>query len=169
MNKIVKTLFYILISAVTISVVSSCDDYKRVNVGKINVGKIENVKFSLSKVEANIALSIEFDNQSSSKYQLKSGEVQFFKGKDNLFAELKTGKSSVLPSHTKKKIDFDCSVICYKPTVFVLSGLGSLDNVLTDDMLVDAELVVSQGIFSKKIKIEDTPIAELVKLFNQTK
>lgn len=157
----------IALLALVIFAVSSCGQYKKVNIDEVGIDRVENVKFSLSKLEADITLSMTFDNQSNAQFVLKSGNVKVFKGEENLFAELTTGQSDVLPPKTKAAIGFNCSVICHKPAAFVLSGLNSLDQVITDDMTVDAELIVAQGKMSKKISLKDIPLMDFINMINK--
>jgi len=159
-NRGYKTLILVL----AVMLVTSCNAYKKVSVEKIGVSSIENVNISSKSVSADIAIAVDFINASSSKFSLKEGNVRFYKGKDNLFAELMTGQSPVLSPKSSEPVTFACKAVCYKPTTLLIAGISSLANVITDDMFVEIDAVVSQGSISKKVKIKDLSVAQLIQM-----
>lgn len=164
-----KKIFVLaILTAFAVLVVTSCSDYKQVDVIDASIPSFGNIGMTDGKVNADVVIKVVFNNPSGSEFSLKKGTVNLYNTKtDKLFATLTTGQSPVLKPHCKDTISFKCKAVCYNPMAALTIGLTSVSGAMQDEMTVTADLVATQGNISKRVKVEDIPLKELLDKFTK--
>ena len=152
-----KLFLFLLLSTLLLQ---GCSSYKQISLEEVEFGKMKIT--ALTKGKVNLTLKVNNPTRSTFKVTsidgyLKNGAIEFARVSLPEEFQVKPGT----PATAVVQLDVEVS----DPLALLTSGL-SLNSLKAENFTVDAYMTIKKGGISKRLKIKDVPLRQLMEKLN---
>lgn len=162
-----KLLRNILLLISALLLVTSCQDYKKLQFKSYNIEKVNNLSFKKGSVCATLTFNIDVVNPSSTTFKAKDLEAIIYSSNGEPFAQLTSEEEAIIPANNDGPFKWNITTELFNPLSFLASNNFSLDNLDVENMTIDYSLVFSGG-FKKKLTGKGVLLEDLIRAFQST-
>ena len=153
-----KLFLFLLLSALLLQ---GCSSYKQISLEEVEFGKMKIT--ALTKGKVNLTLKVNNPTRSTFKVTsidgyLKNGAIEF--------AKVSLPEEFLVKPGTPVTADVQLEIEVSDPLALLTSGL-SLSSLKAENFIVDAYVVIKKGGISKRLKIKDVPLRQLMEKLNK--
>ena len=153
-----KLFLFLLLSALLLQ---GCSSYKQISLEEVEFGKMKIT--ALTKGKVNLTLKVNNPTRSTFKVTsidgyLKNGAIEF--------AKVSLPEEFLVKPGTPVTADVQLEIEVSDPLALLTSGL-SLSSLKAENFTVDAYVTIKKGGISKRLKIKDVPLRQLMEKLNK--
>lgn len=159
---------FLLILVFCISVLFGCTPYKAISISDINISNIDSIEYDNETVTGTISVSLEVENPNKTPLEITSCEAVIYLKEKQYGYAINTNPVIITPTFEGKVI-IPFSITINNPLSLLSLGIQNIGKIDTSDVIVDYDIKVKNGNFTKKLSDKKVPLSSLITLLENTK
>ena len=152
-----KLFLFLLLSTLLLQ---GCSSYKQISLEEVEFGKMKITALTKGKVN----LTLKVNNPTRSTFKVTSIDGYLMNGAIE-FAKVSLPEEFQVKPGTPATADVQLEIEVSDPLALLTSGL-SLSSLKAENFTVDAYMTIKKGAISKRLKIKDVPLRQLMEKLN---